>query len=558
MARDLGGWRRTAAWVVLLIATAAITWRVVSFYRPHLVVDDAFISFRFADNLAHGLGLVYNPGERVEGFSNFLWTILLAVGVRCGIDVVVLSEVLSFLAALATIWLVWSWARRLFGDDWVGIALAAMPTLVFATTSSQARYVLSGMETLLFGLLVTAATYLLLVRHAAALAGAIFAAAAMTRPEGVMYWALALGLVFLWRGVEEEAPAQVGTGEPHRSWRASAGLPNMARLALGFAALYAPYFAWRYWYYGYPFPNTYYVKAAGATWHRALTGLRLLGEVSNMWSIWPVYLLAAFGLASVRRNRSLQLAGAFVATTLMYFVYVGGDFLAFFGPRFLMPVFPFLLFLASFGLANLASWGSRWRYVRASVVALGAAALLTNSAWFGWPRAYELQGIDQLMESWEVLGRWIGANTPSTAVLADGGAGIVPFYSRRVNIDMYGLADLHIGHMTPLPIGYKQTAHEKYDPRYVLGRRPDLLVTGLDRNGTPRTAGLPRVSEWVWACYRPLVLLRQSPDPQGQWLLRSSVFNAELYDQGYHEGVFERRPDPKDTCNQFEDQSNHH
>ena len=41
--------------------------------------DDAFITMRYARNFAQGLGLVFNPGERVEGFTSFLWTIILAV-----------------------------------------------------------------------------------------------------------------------------------------------------------------------------------------------------------------------------------------------------------------------------------------------------------------------------------------------------------------------------------------------------------------------------------------------------------------------------------------------
>ena len=77
------------------------------------------------------------------------------------------------------------------------------------------------------------------------------------------------------------------------------------------------------------------------------------------------------------------------------------------------------------------------------------------------------------MASYEALGHYLGATAPATAVLAEGVAGIVPYYSGRVNIDMYGLADLHIGHMTPLAVGFKQVAHEKYDPRYVLNRRPE-------------------------------------------------------------------------------------
>lgn len=42
------------------------------------LTDDAFISFRYARNLVEGHGLVYDLGEYVEGYSNFLWVLELA------------------------------------------------------------------------------------------------------------------------------------------------------------------------------------------------------------------------------------------------------------------------------------------------------------------------------------------------------------------------------------------------------------------------------------------------------------------------------------------------
>ena len=52
--------------------------------RQAWVCDDAFISFCYAENLTHGLGLVYNAGERVEGYTNFLWTLWVALGMKLG------------------------------------------------------------------------------------------------------------------------------------------------------------------------------------------------------------------------------------------------------------------------------------------------------------------------------------------------------------------------------------------------------------------------------------------------------------------------------------------
>ena len=58
---------------------------VVDFFA---VFEDAFISFRYSQNLADGHGLVFNVGERVWGYSNFLWTVLLALCIKSGLPVI--------------------------------------------------------------------------------------------------------------------------------------------------------------------------------------------------------------------------------------------------------------------------------------------------------------------------------------------------------------------------------------------------------------------------------------------------------------------------------------
>jgi arabinofuranosyltransferase len=520
-------WRELARrWAVPAAATVLMAAGVARWYDPYLIVDDAFISFRFADNLARGLGLVYNAGERVEGYSNFLWTVLLAAGARAGLDIVQLSIVLALLAAFATVVLLCLWSRRIFergapgartADGLLPALLVALPPLLFAATGSQARYVVSGLETLLFGFLISWAAFLLAECRAPLAAGCVFGLAAMTRPEGAMYGAAAAAVVLLaW----QERRRQV------------------LLLGAGLLALLLPYLAWRWSYYGDLLPNTYYAKAAGWSLARMERGGALLAEVAGQWSVYPLALAALCALPAVRASRSLQLAAAFVAVTPLYFVAVGGDFLPFFGPRFLMPALPALLLLAAAGLANLARWCGN----RPAVGAAGAIVLAANALWLAWPaRHFHRAELAAMMESWEDLGRWIGSATPPATVIADGGAGIVPFYSRRTNIDMYGLADRHIGHMAPLEIGFKMVAHEKYDPRYVLSRKPDLLITGLDRRRTPRTAGLARVADWMWACYRPWMLLRAGRGPDGGWLLPSRVFNATLFDAGFHTAVLARR-----------------
>lgn len=88
------------------------------------MIDDAFISFRYADNLAAGKGLVLNPGQRVEGISNLLWTVSLggtefALGVsptRASIVFAVAFVMATAMLVRSSPWvardgLLWPWRR---------------------------------------------------------------------------------------------------------------------------------------------------------------------------------------------------------------------------------------------------------------------------------------------------------------------------------------------------------------------------------------------------------------------------------------------------------------
>src|SRR5438552_12188088 len=84
------------AWLAILVG-------VLHAARLAWATDDAFISFRYADNLVRGLGLVYNAGERVEGYSNFLWTLWCAAGISLGASPVVWSIVWGIACYAATL-----------------------------------------------------------------------------------------------------------------------------------------------------------------------------------------------------------------------------------------------------------------------------------------------------------------------------------------------------------------------------------------------------------------------------------------------------------------------
>ncbi len=83
--RVLTGGRRLHA-AILVAALLTLGALLLHAREYQFLTDDAYISFRYARNLADGHGLVFNPGfERVEGYTNLLWVLILAAGALAGI-----------------------------------------------------------------------------------------------------------------------------------------------------------------------------------------------------------------------------------------------------------------------------------------------------------------------------------------------------------------------------------------------------------------------------------------------------------------------------------------
>ncbi|MBN1667170.1 MAG: hypothetical protein JW862_08770 [Anaerolineales bacterium] len=497
------------------------------YWNPDILMDDAFISFRYAENLASGLGLVFNAGERVEGYTNFLWVIILAGARKLGFEIVPTSQVLASMASLATLFSIYLLAKHLFRGRRMPALWIALPLLAYAALATHVRYSLSGMETSLFVFLLTWTLLIFVKRGPGWLPGVLFALTAMTRPEGVMYFGLAWGYAVLVAMQERHKPG----------WWC-----DLLWFTLSFGLLFGGYFLWRYRYFGYLLPNTYYAKAAGFQWARLERGGEILLELLSWWPIYAFWVLAILALFSWRKNRIWLLFLGLNLATYLYFIYVGGDFIVWFGPRFLMPVLPVLLLAAAEGLANLLENRSLPQKWAAWIGVVTVFVLVWFSYQYTWPNVkFSPSNYAAQMRSWKETGLWLAANTPRQTVIATDAAGLIPYYSERETIDMYGLTDLHIAHLQSDALGQGVVAHERYDPEYVLGRAPDCLVsTWVSPQGIPLAAGLE--AYWPEAAARyELVLLAKVRDgvPQdGRWLVETDQMTPELYEQGYHTGVF--------------------
>src|SRR5437773_11900091 len=105
---------RAGRWflIPLIAGAASLAFAVVFFRLWPFVIDDTFISLRYARNLAAGQGLVYNVGERVEGYTNFLWTVALALPHLLRVDAVAAGKLGNLILALASAWLIYRLGRE--------------------------------------------------------------------------------------------------------------------------------------------------------------------------------------------------------------------------------------------------------------------------------------------------------------------------------------------------------------------------------------------------------------------------------------------------------------
>jgi hypothetical protein len=311
------------------------------------------------------------------------------------------------------------------------------------------------------------------------LVGALLALAAMTRPEGILV-AGVCGLQLLitsWRA------GQV-------AWRRLFGL------ALGFLAIFGPYYLWRFSYYGYPLPNTFYAKVGGTS-AQALRGLGYAAEFARSQA--PLIAVALIGIAlaylattddrpttnddresSLLAGRRSSVVGrwsSFLWLLLiiytLYIVAVGGDHFPFY--RFFVPLLPPLALVAAVGFGQLGR--ALPRHATAPALALIAAAGV------GWqiPQLYASRTLNadgrvwsenSVVEKNREIGLWLRAHTPPDTLIATGIAGALPFYAERPVLDTLGLNDLHIAHLDVPTIGQGVAGAEKTDNDYILRRAP--------------------------------------------------------------------------------------
>lgn len=327
--------------------------------------DDAMISMRYARNLAHGVGLIWNPGEApVEGYTNFLWTVWMAVLHLLPVSeakvslLVMISEALILLVNLHLVRLI---ALEVSGGS---RPVARISVALVALYYPLVYWSLRGMEVGPLCLALSAATYCALKLRQAWSAGRLLALAAclaplpLIRPDGIL------------PAMVIAAFAAVTAQEGRRAFTAGVA----AAAVLGPVMLHTLF---RVAYYGDALPNTYYLKMEGVPVRdRLLRGAGAFKDVSLV-HLWPAFVLSAVNWRRLA-DPGLGLLLAVAVCQCGYSVYVGGDAWEWmrYANRYIAVAMPALIVLCAAGVARLAALPPRQLRRLMIGVGLGGGSIL--------------------------------------------------------------------------------------------------------------------------------------------------------------------------------------
>ncbi len=342
-------------WLVLLGGLAAVAW---------FLCDDAFISFRYARNLLEGHGLVFNPGEYVEGYTNLLWVLELAA----------LWKVLGIPPEQAAPWL--SVACTVGVVAMLGVWLVRLPQLrhrwlvawmAFGLLCSSATFAVwtsgGGLETRQFTLFIVVAVVCLSLwrtgRWGLVVASLSLALAAYTRPEGLLIGSVCIG----WFALQSMADA----GRARPDWK------RLAWLAMPFIVLVAAHYLFRYAYYGEWLPNTYYAKYVRPWYESGFRYLWAAALETGLYLLLPLAAVAARNRWRAHRDGTFALPLLLIGAHVVYVMRIGGDHFEY---RLLDFYWPLLAFPAAVGVVHLGARlaAGRWRPRLPGLGRLGARA----------------------------------------------------------------------------------------------------------------------------------------------------------------------------------------
>lgn len=428
--------------------------------------EDAAIIMRYAKHIAGGYGIVWNIGERpVDGATDFLYMMLLAILNKAGISLELAVRLVGFVSHILTVAIIYIAIRKLHGiNRWV----ALIPAIYLAIGPAIA-YIVAFFGTpffTLFTCITWCLAYKLIKGNNSHIISLIFALSALVmgliRPEGVFLAIFILSAILYVKGFKESKRV-------------------LLYFIVTFTVLGGLYFFWRWRYFGYPLPNTFYKKGGGYLyysnfWISFYNLIRLVFPFILIFIYCTLALITTFVLAKLSRI-SLEGRDSYILNNAKQTIFTS------------IPIFGFSALWVL--LSNEMNYLSRFQYPILPIILISWPPLLKGiSQDWKFPKINELGIANQIRLILFIMiiffvslviqfklyrintlpdGRYdvavmLNEYSKKNYTIATAEAGLLPLYSNWKAIDTWGLNDQWIVHHG----GITESYLELYKPQIIM------------------------------------------------------------------------------------------
>lgn len=453
-----------------------IVWSTYFANQNKFLQDDAFITFRYSENFVKGLGIVFNPGEYLEGYTNFLWMLLVSLGISLGIPPEKFSIQLGLLCYLGSLSVWYRIAKSLFkSNEFYVICFLFLLGFNYSFSS----YATGGLETSLITFLISIVSYITLRIYDQSKYSALslilmsitLALLVLTRMDaGLVTVATGLFLLYNIRNQKSES------------------IRFLALISIPFAFIVGSWLLWKLSYYGSILPNTFNAKVGGKNRDTLIAGLEYFQIFLSIYSIGPFLILGilfAFYRSNFKFYSFIGYIGSLVGLISLYILWVGGDFMEF---RFIIPILPPIV-LALFLIFKEQAKADLLVASMLIVTSVSSFYFRLQDEFFSGPLV-SFSGVETTrklerhlkspFENWSLIGKKFGEYFGDSQVrIAVTAAGAIPFYSKLYTLDMLGLMDSNVQNPDKfLRNGNLKSGHKRFAKVGYLKEQKINLVIG--------------------------------------------------------------------------------
>lgn len=451
------------------------------------ILDDAYIFFRYAENIANGFGFVWNIGEApVEGYTSFIYLILLVSAKIVTIDLELFAIFLGILSSTLTLFFTYLVYDLLYSKNLNHPSAGLFTVIILALSPSYNYWSGAGMETAFYSMFLMLTIYFFLKLSNSPkevfIKGVLFGLLCIIRFEAVMFFVVALIYLitdnFSFKKLQINKPLLI--------------------FSAAFVLVFGTYFIWRWSYFGYFFPNTYYAKTGGGFQQIAGGFLYIVKALRLFYGFgWvPIFIIMFFSEKMMITKKTVFLF-SIVVISILTTIFIGGDH--FHLGRFVLPVLPLIFIFFPPALDKFLSFQFKTINIKhshksATLLIILVVMLFIKPVFLESFKGFQniLDGrkeiivvYDQSAEEdiieWQhgfiLMGETLKKIASKDDYIAAVPIGAIGYLSRINVIDMVGLVDPVIAHeqFSPQAVRKWTPGHTKGDGKYILSRKPKYI-----------------------------------------------------------------------------------